>query len=367
METRGRVYEFKPGEPPTEIQLWNIGDNATDYGVHRWTERSVREVMARYTQRGNPLQIDIEHGCAEEPDPANPPPTGGYARLEIRDGAPWLIFDWSAYAIEQIATRQRLFLSPDYCIDKETGEITKLLRVSLVSNPGTHNARMLASAKRVRAGGRTMLNPEVIAALEAIAAADDPKQALQNYLAELKKAAEGSAPETTEQPAEASAGGSEDPQQTTAEGTEDPDKDKNTAPVAAKVRASAQTPESALELAQRVAELEEEARRAKIAERIAAAGDRIPDSLKAFAKTLDLDALDKLIAGLPAPQKTTGIRASAKPTQGGNVRVPTKSLPEQDQRYLASAFGETDWASGPVTTKPDGRVVCTHLHKKGAR
>lgn len=139
------AFAFRSSVPPKSLQLWNVGDNPTDYGVHRWTERSAQLVMAAYRERGNRLQIDIEHNAREPAPPGVTPELGGYADLELVGGAPWLRFDWSAPAVEQIATRQRLYLSPEYDVDEETGEIVGLVRVSLVGSPGTHFARVLAS------------------------------------------------------------------------------------------------------------------------------------------------------------------------------------------------------------------------------
>lgn len=131
---------------PREFKLWEVGPNGTDYGVHVWTERSAREVLKRYEARGNPILLDIEHKGATLED-GTPAPTAGYARLEVRAGAPWLVFDWSDFGREQIETGQRRFLSAEYDVDKVTGEIVAVYRVSLVADPGTHNARMLAGAR----------------------------------------------------------------------------------------------------------------------------------------------------------------------------------------------------------------------------
>lgn len=189
-----RVFAFAFAEktPPKEIQLWNPGDNPTDYGVHKWTARSVQMVLARYQGRGNPLLVDVEHNGAKVVDPEGvtvdadePPVTGGYARLEVRAGTPWLVFDWSAYAVEQISTGQRRFLSPEYDVDKETGEIVGLYRVSLVADPATHHARMLASAQEKR------MDPIIVAALKAALSAEDPKAAIEALLAEIDKAGGG--------------------------------------------------------------------------------------------------------------------------------------------------------------------------------
>jgi len=206
------------------------------------------------------------------------------------------------------------------------------------------------------------MDPTLLAALKAVLEAEDPKQALANLLAELEKAPEGDA-EPDPEPQAAEVGNGDDPDKQTAEGAEpdgDPDKDK---PVAAKSKKPASlSQDDTIKLAQRVAALEDENRRIKVEARIAAAGDRIPESLRAFAKTLDLDALEKLIAGLP-PEKTTGIRASAKTTRG--EATPAGELPEKDRETMDRIFGNRTLAAEPITVHPDGRVTATHLYKRG--
>lgn len=237
---RVSAFAFEPGVPPKEIQLWNLGDNATDYGVHKWTARSASLVMGRYQERGNPLVIDVEHnGVNVAPDAEvsgelEPPVTGGYASLELRAGAPWLIFDWSKYAVEQISTKQRRCLSPEYDVDQTTGEIVGLYRVSLVADPGTHHARMLASAAS-SGQERTGMDPIVVAALKAALTAEDPKAAIEALLAEISKAS-GDAPAEGEDAAAAPPPGDGPP---AAPG------DKKDAPVAAAADKSSDAPVTA--------------------------------------------------------------------------------------------------------------------------
>lgn len=195
------AYTFRPGDPPAEMQLWRAGDNATDYGIHRWTKRSVREAWGEYQRRGNPLPIDIEHNCADSDaiqsrkKTDEPPVTGGYARLELRGGEPWLVFDWSKPAVGMIERRERLAMSPEYTVDKRTGEIIGITRVSLVANPATHNARMLASA----GGGCEMDGKIVKDALAALAEGDKDKCAalLQGLIADAASNGDAPAPEAT--------------------------------------------------------------------------------------------------------------------------------------------------------------------------
>lgn len=192
---RCAAFAFTSKDPPAEMQLWNAGDNPTDYGVHRWTDRSIREVWGIYAARGNPLPVDIEHKIGNADPDELAPQTGGYAKLELRGGVPWVVFDWSAVAVEQITTGQRRFLSPDYDVDRQTGEIIRLARVALVADPGTHRARMLAS--RIAASSPTKghpMDPMILAALRAALTAEDPKAAIEALLEEMSKAGDGTEP-----------------------------------------------------------------------------------------------------------------------------------------------------------------------------
>lgn len=372
MKHRVRAYAFKPGDPPAEIQLWNVGDNPTDYGLHRWTSRSAAEVMRAYLKRANPLQIDIEHNTAPEDAPVHsgpqlPPeerPTGGYAKLEIRNGAPWLVFDWSQVAVEQIRTRQRLFLSPDYLVDKQTGEIVKLNCISLVGNPGTHGARILAAA--VRCGGKGRMNLALfLAALRAALAAEDPavaKEQISNLIAEVEKSA-GTEPDGDEgagTPVGAAAPESGD-SSTPAPAADDDEEKKRQA--AAAVAASAAKPPANDETARL-----RETVAAK--DRVLAAGDKIPPAYRVFASTLSKTQFEQFVAGLPdlstpAPKR---INASAKPSQGDPKSKPNPhgALPDEDQKAMDRIFNSGKRPEDSVTVLEDGRVRATHVINRNA-
>ena len=378
-----RTYAFKQGDPPKEAKLWNYGDNETDYGVHKWTDRSIQAVMASYMARGNPLSVDVEHNSADKPDPAKPAPTGGYAMLEIRNGEPWLTFDWSAYAVSQIATRQRLFLSPEYDVDKASGEITRLVRVSLVADPGTHHARMLASAKPVRAGASTMNLALILAALKAAASAEDPEAAktqIQALVAEIEKAAgTGDGAPAKEPPGdgdgdEAAKAAPPAPAPADAAPEAAPEEPKKKAPVPPveactgdKVKASASKDPVVLEMAARLAALEADKAENDATQRVQAAGERIPASLRAFAKGLDKDSFETFVKGLPAvtTTKTTtkegGVKASTVRTRGDTSGRPEGTLDTETQRHLARAFHLEAAPTESITETSDLRLKATHL------
>ena len=372
MKHRVRAYAFKPGDPPREIQLWNVGNNPTDYGVHRWTARSASEVMGAYLKRSNPLQIDIEHNTAPDDaevhaGPQLPPeerPTGGYAKLEIRNGAPWLVFDWSQVAVEQIRTRQRLFLSPDYLVDKQTGEIVRLNCVSLVGNPGTHGARILAAA--VRCGGKGRMNLALfLAALRAALAAEDPavaKEQISNLIAEVEKSAGGEpdGDEGTQTPVGAAAAPESGDPSTPAPAADDEEEKKRQAAVAA----SAAKPPAATDETARL----REAVAAK--DRVLAAGDKIPPAYRVFASSLSQTQFDQFVAGLPDLSAPAGkrVNASAKPTQGGPKHVvnPHGALPSEDQKAMDRIFNSGKRPEDSCTVLDDGRVRATHIINRNA-
>lgn len=391
---RVRLHAFRPGVPPTEIRLWALGDNSTDYGVHKWTDRSVAEVCGDYERRGNPLQIDVEHNNAEGPKSADDiGPTGGYAKLEIRNREPWLVFDWSAFAVEQIATRQRLFLSPEYDVDRETGEIIRLVRVSLVADPGTHNARMLAS-RRLAGRTRSMDMKLFLAALKAALKAKDPGEAVGALISEVEGAVGDEAEPASESPealakkaaAECDAP-AKDPKEAKKAAADPAAEDKSKEPMqaadgmaqgeekkdegmAAKKMAMKASAPSAEEkaLALRVAQLETDKIQREADARYQAASHRIPETLRAYARKVASNEVDfnELLKGLPEIKGAGGVKASAGRTQAepGNQRAGR--LSEEDTVKMSRVFASNAPPETPFTLLPDGGIRATHMFRPNA-
>lgn len=316
-------------EPPAEFQLWAKGENPTDYGVHIWNERSIREVMARYKARGNPLLVDVEHLGSQIKATGEPAPTAGYATLEVRDGAPWLVFTWSDYGREQIRTGQRRFLSPEYDVDKDTGEILALYRVSLVADPGTHRARMLATAMHEE---RPMDLAVILAALRAALAAEDPavaKESIANLIAELDK---GNGEEGEGAPVSAEGAEDQSADVTANEGGDDEEKKE---PIAARAKpATPKKPEpakvEAVEAKVTVTAAADDAVRAiHNATRdhlLATQGDRLDPSIRRWASTQPLEVVKGLLDAAPA--KTTVVER-AKATRGQGQGGKPEPTPEE--------------------------------------
>lgn len=142
------------GEPLTRVLIWKPGPNETDEGILLWNARSIREAMGTYQRRGNALLIDINHNysAAERAKWAKsgaPAPTAGYARLEVdARGGCWAIPDYSVYGLAKVRGKELRYFSPEFAYDSKTREITDMIRLSLVAEPGTWGARMVASARR---------------------------------------------------------------------------------------------------------------------------------------------------------------------------------------------------------------------------
>jgi hypothetical protein len=365
-------YKFEPGTPPAMLQLWNPGENPTDYGVHRWTDRSAELVVGRYLERGNRLQIDIEHNAREQAEPDELPLTGGYAELELIGGAPWLRFFWSAVAVEQIETRQRLYLSPEYDVDQTTGEILGLVRISLVGNPGTHHARILATAKE----GNSM-DPMLLAALMAAAESDDPKATLLQLIDSLKKSAAPSAPVEAEAPP-APPAAPEEPKPVAASDAMAPEEPK---PVAASAAPAAPPPPPApppraatppapmqvaasapgREAAQALRALEarfEAAERDRLLERH---GADVPPSLRVWASSQPLAVVQGFLASV-APSSTPGVaRVAATRGNGQGSEVARGLTGDELAEFERACGGKRVAASAPKRDEQTGVLTISNI------
>lgn len=368
-------------EAPAEIQLWNVGDNATDFGNHRWTARSTMEVMTRYEARGNPILVDVEHNGAKMPD-GSPAITAGYARLEIRAGAPWLVFDWSDFGREQIKSGARGFLSPEYQVDKRTGEIVKLFAVSLVADPATHFARKLASAKG------DCMDPVLIAALMAALENEDPAaavEAVKSLLAKLQSAgddagdtgepavpaaaAEPPAPPADEEKKEASA--------------EEDGKMAAAAPKSPTAALSAELLTLFASAKKSGAKADLEAATAKAVETIqASTRDHLVESsgfdpaTKRFLKGESLETVQRFLASRPAALKPSArpevVKGATKPETNREDTEDFKAMARQMGRdvdgesFRASYVNEAGERVFPLNTPTAARARAAALATKGA-
>lgn len=190
--------------------VWRNGVNETDLGPMVWNDRARREVMAVYKKRGNPILLDVNHNYNEDmrhgwEARGEAAPTAGNGTLEFdADGNCWVVPDWSAYARSKIDGKELRFLSPDFAFDKKTNEIIEIYRISLVAEPGTWRARMVANAGRKKGRLTMAVSAELIAAITEMAtlmAAEQVSDALKEAINKVVAMAGGGDVEDMPDPA----------------------------------------------------------------------------------------------------------------------------------------------------------------------
>lgn len=306
---------------PDRVRLWRLGENATDYGVHFWTDRSIEACLTRYLERGNKLAVDIEHNLAHAEE-GEVVPTAGYCEFEVVGGEPWLTFEWSQRGRDEIETGQRRYLSPEYEVS-EDGEIVSLLRVSLVAEPATFNALVLASkrrtnmAKRIKAntvdasglldGVATVLDDESIPAEERVSQA---KAVIEG----LKAAVDGATDDSTEGTDESTtaAGEGTTTEEVTASADDGDEKDKE------KVEASADDGDekdkveaTAKKIAASVARRVDKDRLELL---LAEHGHELAPEVRAVAASMPYDTVKRIVTASIAKRKNAELRE--RPARG---------------------------------------------------
>ena len=361
------AYAFTPAQPPDTVRLWKAGDNPTDYGTHVWNQRSIECVYTAYLGAGNRLAIDIEHGMAHAED-GEVVESAGYCELELINGEPWLRFHWSAVGAMQIETRQRLYLSPEYGVDPDTGEIVSLTRVSLVAAPGTHHAVILAAAKKEE----NSMNPQDIidAIRNALNGEGDPETKIATAQAVLDGLSVAAGDGTTDDKADNPTDENGDPPPvaddvTAAGGSAAPnlasgDDDKGGAPVTAAkpIAAAASKAKPAADVAAQTAALVKKtvdnASRDFI---LATQGQALPEALRAACKLLPLENVKKIIASHEAKSSPR----NPKPVQGGGSTEPKSAI----ETIRASAANSSLATMAREMGVPGTGVAVPHRDERG--
>jgi hypothetical protein len=321
--------EGQPRVPPARFRVWKAGSNPGDYGDLNFTPAAAARVMAWQASRGVEAVIDIEHNRNRRInpnfDPNEPPVTGGYERLELA-GPPeapelWCVPRWSDCGGEaaepgtvccgkhQITSGQRVYASPDFDLDPVTREPTRVIRVSLVGDPGTYGISMLASASATRKTTMDEITQlrAAYAGNMALAGSTDAKiaAAAAAMCEQLKTAASALGINLDEEAAPASDAAPAPSAATAAEAPAPPapveDKTKMTNAIA-----SAEQPMTRAELSRFLAEHEER--------RAISADPRLSNEMRNVVASADLPTARAILKALPPVQAPAGT--------GGDVGGP---------------------------------------------
>lgn len=302
---------------PTAFRIWKAGDNPTDLGVHRFTERSAALLIEQQERRGNLFSIDYDHLSLDRDRPATAGQAAGWHSLEVRDSDEgpelWAVaVEWCAPAkagLEEDPPRWRYF-SPAYEVDKD-GEIFSYVNLALCINPRTWNVTQLATRRAQQPRMNIMKKAALLAALKAAAEAgdEDAKSAFAAYGGDealaAARAAEGDDDGEKKSDDEPAKGDDEDAPKAAKKAAEGDDEKKDPPYEAAARRAAKYASPIKLaaageaELAIRVAELEAEKADRERQAFIAAHADRFTASLRDWAKDQPLSVLASFVKRAP--------------------------------------------------------------------
>jgi phage I-like protein len=145
---------------PTEFMIFAPGEIETTKGTDIFDAEAARSVLAHYAAEGVDLPVDLEHDSllgagmrADEKD------ARGWFKLELRsDGSLWAVdVKWTPDGERRLREKTQRYISPAFTRDTETGRITRLLNVAIVSMPATHDAAPLVAASRAHTPGKSAL------------------------------------------------------------------------------------------------------------------------------------------------------------------------------------------------------------------
>lgn len=160
------VERAAAGGPPTAFRIWRAGDNTTDHGETRFTERSAALLMEEQDRRGNRYSFDINHLSLDKTAPLENQRGVGFFGLQVREGELWAFdCEWTDLVRAGLSKNppEWKYFSPAYDVDAETGEVVSFLNCALTNTPATWGVTALATR---RAMGTRMKWSDIKAALE---------------------------------------------------------------------------------------------------------------------------------------------------------------------------------------------------------
>jgi phage I-like protein len=115
-------------------------------------------VTAQHASNAKPILVDYDHLSSFFPEGNGDQTAAGWIEeLEVRDGEIWARVAWTVRAAKQIAEREWRFVSPEFRVNKKSGEVVALDAVALVNRPA-FEMKALAHASATKTGDTPMLN-----------------------------------------------------------------------------------------------------------------------------------------------------------------------------------------------------------------
>lgn len=140
------------GEPPTEFRIFVPGLNESEgKGAFLFDAEAAASVQAAREKWGVEVMIDLEHQSLDygpQPDP-NARDARGWCRLEVRpDGSLWAAnVEWTEDGAARLKAKRQRYISPAFDYDRDSGRVTEIVNIALVSMPATRGTPALMSKR----------------------------------------------------------------------------------------------------------------------------------------------------------------------------------------------------------------------------
>lgn len=138
------------GKAPTLIQIFPAGPNIETNDGRAFKLSDANAFVERFNAAAQPILVDYDHLSHFNVDDGGSSKAAGWIqRLDIRDGQVWAVVEWTVTAAAAIEAREYRYISPEFTVDKTSGEVTGLLAAALVNRPAL---QMAALASRNQTG-----------------------------------------------------------------------------------------------------------------------------------------------------------------------------------------------------------------------
>lgn len=148
-----------PGRAPKAFRLFRAGTNPSDIGPVFVDDLAIAMVLTRQEERGNRYTLDLNHSALDNDARPIDQRSMGSFRLEARNGELWAVdLKWTPEGRQLVESGAFPTISPAFDWEPDTGRITSLFNVALVTTPATHRATELIAAARPNTGMGTTMN-----------------------------------------------------------------------------------------------------------------------------------------------------------------------------------------------------------------
>lgn len=150
------------------VQLLPIGDFQGRDGRGPYSASDLNKIVENTRQYAGStmLAVDYEHQIDRAQSNGQPAPAAGWIKgLQAKEDGLYGLIEWTERAAEKITAKEYKYISPVFMHDKNTGEVTRILRAALTNNP---NLDMKALASTEDSAEKTTDTEDFIVQLKAL-------------------------------------------------------------------------------------------------------------------------------------------------------------------------------------------------------